>query len=149
MVMARPCVSIGLRSTRILTRDDVQISIPNSVITNEEIINESAPRPRFRVRIKIGVAYDSDVDQVEKILLSVTKENNLAAMMPEQRIRFRKFGDSALEFELLCWAYRPKDKGRLIHSLNHQIYNAFTASGIQIPFPQRDVHVHTHSKNDE
>ena len=140
-------VDVGLRSTRILTRDDVQISIPNSIITNEKIINESAPRPRFRVRIKIGVAYDSDVDQVERILISVTKENNLVSLMPEPRVRFRKFGDSALEFELLCWANRPEDKGRLIHGLNHQIYNAFAATGIQIPFPQRDVHLHTDSQD--
>ena len=142
-------VNVGLRSTRIMTRDDVQVSIPNSIITNEKIINESAPRPRFRVRIKVSVAYGSDVDKVEEILLSLARENNLVTMVPEPRARFRKFGDSALEFELLCWAYRPHDKGRLIHALNHQIYDSFTDAGIQIPFPQRDVHVRTHSQNSE
>ncbi len=142
-------VDVGLRSTRILTRDDVQISIPNSLITNTKVINESAPRPRFRVRIKVGVAYGSDVDRVEEILLSLAKENNLVAMRPEPRARFRSFGDSALEFELLCWAYRPQEKGMLIHSLNHQIYNAFAVAGIEIPFPQRDLHLHTDSRDAE
>lgn len=136
-------VEIGLRSTRILTRDDVQISIPNSIITNTKIINESAPEPRFRVRIKIGVAYGSDVDQVEAILLALAAENPLVAPEPKPRVRLRQFGDSSLDFELLCWAFRPHDKGKLVHLLNRNIYKTFNAEGITIPFPQRDIYVHT------
>ena len=134
-------VEVGLRSTRINTRDDVQISIPNSVITDAKIINESVPKNRFRVRIKIGVAYGSDVDQVEKLLLQTAKSNQLVTLLPEPRVRFREFGDSALEFELLCWAYKPDIKGKLMHQLNRDIYKAFNAAGITIPFPQREVHV--------
>ena len=136
-------VEIGMRSTRIMTRDDVQISIPNSIITNTKVINESAPEPRFRVRIKVGVAYGSDVDQVEEVLLSVTRDNPLVAAEPKPRVRFRAFGDSSLDFELLCWAHRPLDKGRLIHELNREIYKAFDRQRIVIPFPQRDVHMYT------
>ena len=142
-------VEIGLRSTRMLTRDDIQISIPNSLMTNTKVINESAPQPRFRVRIKVGVAYGTDVDRVEETLLSLAGNNNLVAFIPEPRVRFRNFGDSALEFELLCWAHRPEDRGRLIHGLNHQIYKAFEAADIHIPFPQRDVHLHSHPENPE
>jgi small-conductance mechanosensitive channel len=134
---------IGLRSTRIVTRDDVQVSIPNSVITNTKVINESAPEPRFRVRIKVGVAYGSDVDQVEEILLDVASKNPQVSPNPEPRVRFRLFGDSSLDFELLCWAHRPHDKGRIIHELNREIYKAFGRSGIVIPFPQRDVYIHS------
>jgi small-conductance mechanosensitive channel len=136
---------IGLRSTRIVTRDDVQISIPNSVITNTKVINESAPEPRFRVRIKVGVAYGTDVDQVEEVLLSVAGDNPLVVTKPEPRVRFRAFGDSSLDFELLCWAHRPHDKGRITHQLNRATYKAFDQAGIVIPFPQRDVHVHSQS----
>ena len=136
-------VDIGLRSTRILTRDDVQISIPNAIITNTKVINESAPEPRFRVRIKVGVAYGSDVDQVEEILLSVARNNPHLSPQPEPRVRFRVFGDSSLDFELLCWANQPRDKGRIIHELNREIYKSFGQAGIVIPFPQRDVHVHS------
>ncbi len=139
-------VEIGLRSTRILTRDDVLVSIPNAIITNTKIVNESAPEPRFRVRIKIGVAYGSDIDQVEEVLLSLTREHPLVASEPEPRVRFRNFGDSSLDFELLCWANRPHDKGKLIHELNRSIYKAFNANGISIPFPQRDVHMVTEKK---
>jgi len=137
---------VGLRSTRIITRDDVQISIPNSVITNTKIINESAPEPRFRVRIKIGVAYGSDVDKLEELLLSLARENDLVSPEPNPRVRFRRFGDSSLDFELLCWALRPHDKGRLVHELNRSIYKSLNSAGIEIPFPQRDVHLY--SKND-
>ena len=139
-------VDIGLRSTRILTRDDVQISIPNGIITNTKVINESAPEPRFRVRIKVGVAYGSDIDQVEDILLNVARNNPHLSPQPEPRVRFRVFGDSSLDFELLCWAHQPHDKGRIIHELNREIYKAFGQSGIVIPFPQRDVHVHSQSE---
>jgi small-conductance mechanosensitive channel len=137
---------IGLRSTRILTRDDVQISIPNSIITNTKVINESAPEPRFRVRIKVGVAYGTDVDQVEEVLLTVARDNALVVPEPEPRVRFRTFGDSSLDFELLCWAHKPHDKGKLIHELNRGIYKVFDQAGIIIPFPQRDVHIHSPSE---
>jgi MscS family membrane protein len=132
-----------------LTRDDIQISIPNSLMTNTKVINESAPHPRYRVRIKVSVAYGTDVDRVEETLLALAGNNNLVAFVPEPRVRFRNFGESALEFELLCWAHRPEDKGRLIHQLNHQIYKAFEAADIHIPFPQRDVHLHPHPKDSE
>ncbi len=138
-------VEIGLRSTRIITRDDVQVSIPNSIITNTKVINESAPEPRFRVRTKVGVAYGTDVDQVEEVLLSVSRDNPLVVTEPKPRVRFRTFGDSSLDFELLCWAHRPHDKGRIIHELNREIYKAFGRGGIVIPFPQRDVYVHSQS----
>jgi small-conductance mechanosensitive channel len=140
---------IGLRSTRITTRDDVQVSIPNSIITNTKVINESAPEPRFRVRIKVGVAYGTDVDQAEEVLLSVAQNNPLVVSDPDPRVRFRAFGDSSLDFELLCWAHKPHDKGRLVHQLNRDIYKAFGQSGIAIPFPQRDVYVYTQSPERE
>ncbi|MGA8243200.1 MAG: mechanosensitive ion channel family protein [Desulfobacterales bacterium] len=134
-------VDIGLRSTRIITRDDVQISIPNHILTNSKIINESAPKSRFRVHIEVGVAYGTDVDNVEKILLGLAIANPLAADAPEPRVRFRRMGDSSLDFDLLCWAHRPHDKGKLTHQLNRDIYTTFKKVGIEIPFPQRDVHL--------
>ncbi|MCP4578128.1 MAG: mechanosensitive ion channel family protein [Deltaproteobacteria bacterium] len=142
-------VDIGLRSTRILTRDEILICIPNSVITNVKVVNESAPAPRFRIRIKIGVAYGTDVEQVEEILMKLAQENELAANNPAPRVRFRAFGDSSLDFELLCWARRPEEKGRLIHSLNKGIYNALNEADIAIPFPQRDVHLFKPSEDVE
>jgi MscS family membrane protein len=71
----------------------------------------------------------------------------MVAFVPEPRVRFRQFGDSALEFELLCWARRPEERGMLVHGLNHQIYKAFEAAQIEIPFPQRDVHLKPRTKD--
>jgi MscS family membrane protein len=117
------------------------ITIPNSIITNTKIVNQSSPKPMFRVRVKIGVAYGSDIKQVETILVEQVRSNPLAAQDPKPRVRFREFGDSSLYFGLLCWDKRPHDRGRLMHGLNTGIYNAFAKSGIEIPFPQRDVHL--------
>ncbi|MEX1350606.1 MAG: mechanosensitive ion channel family protein [Desulfobacterales bacterium] len=142
-------VQIGLRSTRIQTRDDVMITIPNSIITSTKIVNQSSPKPMFRVRVKIGVAYGSDIRQVETILVEQVRSNPQAAQNPKPRVRFRKFGDSSLDFELLCWAKRPHDRGRLMHGLNTGIYNAFAKAGIEIPFPQRDLHLKHEQKRKE
>jgi len=132
---------IGIRSTWIKTRDDVQISVPNSIISNTKIINESAPVPSFRIRIPVGVAYGSDVDLVERILFEVALGNDNVLKDPEPRVRFRQFGDSALNFELLCWAREPAMRGLTVHELNKSIYKAFAEAGVRIPFPQRDVHI--------
>ena len=66
---------------------------------------------------------------------------------PEPRVRFRLFGDSSLDFELLCWAHRPHDKGVLVHELNKEIYKSLDKAGITIPFPQRDVHIYQNLEN--
>lgn len=134
-------VDIGIRSTRIKTRDDILITIPNSLIANSKIINESAPIPKFRVRIPVAVAYGSDIDSVQNVLLRIAEENKNIIPDPAPRVRFREFGDSSLNFELLCWAQEPALRGLTIHELNCAIYKNFQSLGIKIPFPQRDVHL--------
>lgn len=141
-------VSIGMRSTRIKTRDDIQITIPNSIIANTKIINESAPVPKFRVRIPLSIAYGTDIDEAEKILLEIAQANDNVTSEPSPRVRFRQFGDSSLNFELLCWAKEPALRGLLIHELNSAIYKKFNAAGIKIPFPQRDVYIHNVKSGD-
>ncbi|MBU0675582.1 MAG: mechanosensitive ion channel family protein [Proteobacteria bacterium] len=134
-------VEIGIRSTRIKTRDDVLITVPNSLMANSKIINESAPFPRFRIRIAVGVAYGSNIDQVEQVLLDVARSNPAVSQEPDPRVRLRAFADSALQFELLCWVDDPSVKGRETHILLKAAYAAFRENGIQIPFPQRVVHL--------
>lgn len=136
-------VEMGIRSTKIKTRDDVMISIPNSILANSMIINESAPEPRFRIRIDVGVAYGSDLRKVEKTLLHVARENETLARIPEPRVRVRAFADSSVNFQLLVWVRDPSEKGLQTHNLLKAIYAAFEKEGITIPFPQRDVHLLT------
>ncbi len=134
-------VEIGIRSTRIKTRDDVLITIPNSILANSKIINESAPIPRFRIRIPVGVAYGSDLEEVEKILLDVAAANPNVAKEPTPRVRVRTFGESSVDFELLLWVHDPSVKGLETHNILKQVYKAFHENNVVIPFPQRDVHI--------
>jgi MscS family membrane protein len=135
-------VDIGVRSTRIKTRDDIQITVPNSIIANTKVINESAPVPNFRIRIPVSVAYGSDIDMVQQTLLEIVQGNEHIVPEPSPRVRFRAFGESSLNFELLCWAKEPALRGLAVHELNCSIYKRFREKGIVIPFPQRDVHIH-------
>ena len=135
---------IGLRSTRILTRDDVEITVPNGPIGNSKIVNETGGNsPRHRIRVAVGVAYGSDVDHVIATLAQVADDQVDVCETPAPRVRFRKFGESSLDFELLCWIEQPVDRGRILHELNCAVYKAFIAEAIVIPYPQRDLHVRT------
>jgi len=134
---------IGLRSTRILTRDEVEIIIPNAVIANETIINQSGgPSQKFRIRALTSVAYGSDIDQVREILLKVAQDEDLAMNMPKPAVRFSSFGDSGLNFELLCWVEKPELKSPLIDHLNCEIYKKLNDANIEIPYPKTDVYLH-------
>jgi len=135
-------IEIGMRTTRLLTRDDVEVNLPNAVIAGGEIINETRGRfPKMRVRVKVGVAYGSDVDQVVEVLLKTTEGVQHVATNPEPRVRFRQFGESSLDFELLAWVDLPVYRGLVLHELNLRVYKALAAAGIEIPFPQRDLHI--------
>ncbi len=135
---------IGLRSTRILTRDDVEITVPNGIMGNSMITNEAGgPSERHRIRIAVGVAYGSDIDHVIATLEKVAADHAEVCRNPAPRVRFRQFGESSLDFELLCWIEQPVDRGRLRHELGCSVYRAFDDNNIAIPFPQRDLHVRT------
>lgn len=131
---------VGVRSTRILTRDDVEITVPNSVMANSQIYNESGGKwERFRIRIKVCAAYGSDAEAVVGLLESIAFEHATVCPEPRPRVRLRGFGHSGLDFELLCWVDYPADRGRVSHELYLVIYKAFDAAGITIPRQQHDV----------
>ncbi len=134
-------VEVGIRSTRIKTRDDVLITIPNSIIANSKITNQSAPNPKFRIRIDVGVAYGSDLDQVEEVMMDLATNHPGVSDDPAPRVRVRSLADSSVNFQLLAWVNDPRVKGRMTHDLIKGIYKTFNEQGILIPFPQRDVHI--------
>ena len=134
---------IGLRSTRMITRDDVEITVPNAAIASGKIINESGgPSKKSRVSVLVGVAYGSDVDHVREVLLRAAQGVELVVDDPEPRIRFTEMADSALVFRVLCWIEFPELRGECVDGLNTAIYKALNVEGITIPFPQRDVHLY-------
>jgi len=89
----------------------------------------------------VGVAYGSDLDHAEKLLLRVAHANPAVVRNPEPRVRLRAFGTSSVDFELLCWIEAPAFKGLETHNLLKAIYKTFAEEGITIPFPQRDIHI--------
>ncbi len=133
---------IGIRSTRLLTRDDVEVTIPNSIIGNTSVINESGgPHEKFRIAVKVSVAYGSDIDQVRKILETIAERDTGVCRDPEPRVRFRTFGASGLDFELLVWVENPELRGRALDALNSAVYKQFTTAGIEIPYSKHDVYI--------
>lgn len=131
---------IGLRSTRLMTRDDVEVSIPNGVMGSAKIVNESGGGvQRFRIRASVGVAYGSDVNKVLEVLEEIGKATINIVPDPAPRARFRSFGNSSLDFELLLWISDPEQRGLRIHEMNCEINRRFREEGIVIPFPQQDV----------
>ncbi|HHJ21088.1 MAG TPA: mechanosensitive ion channel family protein [Gammaproteobacteria bacterium] len=133
---------IGIRSTRMLTRDDVELTIPNSIMGNSKIVNQSGgPYEKFRIRIPVGVAYGSDVDHIRTLLMDVAKTNKNVCNTPKPRVRFRVFGASSLDFELLCWIDAPALRGRVTDSLLTQIYKRFNTEDIEIPYTKQDLYI--------
>lgn len=136
---------IGMRSTRLLTRDDVEVIIPNAQMAAARIVNESGgPYERKRVSAIVGVAYDSDMVLVRSVLLACAAEcadvvHDDPIVAP--RVRFREFGPSSLVVHLLVWIPRPELRGRVLDALNTAILEAFRESGIEMPFPSQTVMV--------
>jgi len=136
-------VNIGLRSTRLMTRDDVEITIPNSVIGGGRITNQSSGKsPSMRIRLPVSVAYGSDIDALREILNEIARAEPLALDEPAPRVRFRAMADSGLNFELMLWVQDPSLKGLALDALNTAIYKRLTVEGIEIPYPKRDVYLH-------
>ena len=132
---------INLRTSQIKTLDGVYMVIPNSKIVNEKVINWSANNKISRFDVRVGVAYGSDVEKVKLILLQCAAENPKLSKSPEPQVFFNDFGDSALSFRLLFWIVDTWQTERVRSELRFAINAKFKEEGIQIPFPQRDVHL--------
>jgi MscS family membrane protein len=134
--------AIGLRSTRLLTRADVEITIPNGVIANAKIINESGgPNLKMRVSIAVGVAYGTDLDRLCEVLIDIAADHQEVCIDPEPRMRLRGFGASSVDFDLLVWIEHPEYKGRISHELYMRIYKTLEDEGIEIPFSKQDLYI--------
>ena len=133
---------IGVRSTRILTRDDIQIIVPNGVIAGSKVVNESAgPHEKERVRVTVPVAYGTDLDRVRACLMEEIGRCDYIVDDPEPRLRLREFGDSGLIFQLMGWIERPALRGRAIDDLLSRVYRRLGEEGIEIPYAKRDLYI--------
>jgi small-conductance mechanosensitive channel len=134
-------VSIGLRTSMVKSRDDIIMIIPNSKFVNEKIINWSHLDKTTRFNVNVGVAYGSDVLKVEQALLKCAADNKEIVSKPKPFVRFLNFGDSSLDFQLFFWTAQTFEVENLKSTIRFAINAEFIKQGIQIPFPQRDVHI--------
>jgi len=136
---------IGLRSTKIYDIvNHVIIIIPNNALANQNILNLTKPDRYYRLRIEVGVSYDSNPDEVEAALLEVAKENSSIEHDDPTRkplVRFQNFGDSTLNFALVAWIKNVIKMRQINSDLHHQVFAKLRSKNIVIAFPQRDVHL--------
>ena len=134
-------LEIGLRVSKILTRDNVVIIVPNSRFTGEKIINWTHNEELTRFYVAVGVAYGSDVRLVENILLAAADGHDQIVKGPKPFVRFNDFGESSLDFQLYFWTANDFLVENIKSDLRFIIDEEFRKNQIQIPFPQRDLHL--------
>ncbi|MBX3273216.1 MAG: mechanosensitive ion channel [Sandaracinaceae bacterium] len=132
---------IEMRATRIITRDGISVLVPNSELIAGRVHNVTAPDRKHRIRVSVGVAYGSDTAAVREVLLGVAAAQAEVLADPAPAVFFVDFGDSSLDFQLCVWLGEPAPVPRVASELRFAIDAAFRERGIEIPFPQRDLHV--------
>lgn len=132
---------IGVRTSKIETRDNTYVIVPNSKFVSGDVVNWSHITTSTRFDVQVGVAYGSDVQLVKKSLLEAAKNHDQIEAFPKPFVRFTDFGDSALVFQLLFWTNETFVVENLRSDLRFDIDALFRKHNIQIPFPQRDLHI--------
>jgi len=133
--------ALGLRATTVQTFDNAEIVIPNAELITCSVTNWTLAEKRVRVKIPVGVAYGTDISKVLEILLSCANSNPTVITQPPPSALFLAFGDSSLDFELRAWIADINDRMTVASELNQDIENEFQMAGVEIPFPQRDLHL--------
>lgn len=133
---------IGLRSTRLRTRGDIQIVVPNSIMANTKIVNETGGiRKPHRISLMLGVAYGTDVDRLKEVIEEECAHVRNVLADPPPKALFVEFGDSALHFEVLVSILHSGHRAPVLDELHTVLYKRLQEEGIEIPFPQHDVHM--------
>ncbi|HHV55926.1 MAG TPA: mechanosensitive ion channel [Firmicutes bacterium] len=132
---------IGLRATKILSFDNELIIIPNREMVASRIINQTYPDLRVKVRIRVGVSYATDIDRAKQVLLETCLAHPKVLKDPAPGVYFTDFGDSSLNLLAICWVEDYRDRFSVQDELNTAVKKRFDEEGIEIPFPQRDLHL--------
>jgi small-conductance mechanosensitive channel len=134
-------VEVGLRSTKIKTTDNITIIIPNSLVMSRDIINYTEGSPSIRLRIPVGVSYESDLATVEKVLINTIKDIEGILDTPEPKVVVKEFGDSSINVELRVWLKNAKDRREIQDEINRRIKIEFENSSIEMPYPTREIYI--------
>ncbi len=132
---------ITVRSTIVRQRSNVDVIVPNSTMISENVVNWTLDTQKSRIEVKMGVAYGCDVQHVKRIFLEAAKEHKMVLRRPEPNVLFVEFGDSSLNFTLMVWVVEPIRIRDIQSDLLFMCHRKLGEAGIQIPFPQRDLHV--------
>lgn len=136
--------SISLRATVIVTNENMTVIIPNSKLVQNNLVNFSRGS-NVRLNIPVGVAYGSDIEKVSEALLEAASSVEEVLSAPAPRVHFAGFGDSSLDFEIRVWISEPHKHPQIRSHVNFAIERSFRKHNIEIPFPQRDVHLRSDS----
>ncbi|NOZ05848.1 MAG: mechanosensitive ion channel family protein, partial [Chloroflexi bacterium] len=143
-------VDIGLRSTRILTRDNRMVIVPNTAIGKSLVVNHSYPDTQYRVQTAVGLAYGTDIEAARQVMIEAVRSQDWVMKEKPIEALFLEFGDSALVFRVRCWIKSYVDTRRVLDKLNTSLYHALNEAGIEIPFPQQTLwhRLETEAKQD-
>jgi small-conductance mechanosensitive channel len=137
-------VRISMRSTEVVTNDNISIIVPNSEFISSTVTNWSHIDRNVRLNFPIGVSYKSDPEQVRKTLLQVADENPGVLKEPKSDVLIEEFGDNSISFNLRVWTREFINRpGVLKSQVYYEILKKFKQNNIEIPFPQRDIHIHS------
>ncbi len=135
-------VNVSMRATTIITNDNISIIVPNSEFISSTVINWSHTDRNVRFNFTVSVSYKEDPEKIKNLLLEVASQNPGVQQYPAPDVLFTEYGDSALVFNLRVWTSSYIDKpGVLKSQLYYEIFKAFKKTGVEIPFPQRDIHI--------
>jgi small-conductance mechanosensitive channel len=134
---------IGMRATTLTTFEGADVVVPNGVLLNEKLINWTLSDMDRRIDVNVGVAYGSDPKRVLELLLEVTQSTPGIAEQPAPTILFSGFGASSLDFSIRSWTNNFGDWVKIRSDLHVRVYEALRQAGIEIPFPQQDLHLRT------
>lgn len=134
-------MEINIRSTMVRTVNNISIIVPNSEFVSKDVVNYSHGDPTYRLDVKVGVAYGSDLDNVLKALQEVADNNNRVLKKPAPDVHLTEFGESSWNMQLRTWIGDVKDYPEIRNELNQAIVRTFRKYNVEIPFPQRDLHL--------
>jgi len=133
-------IDIGLRSTRVRTRDNRMVIVPNSVIGKSLVVNYSYPDTKYRIQIHVGVAYGTDVELARETIIAAVREVEGVLESHKVEALFLEFGESAMIFRVRWWIESYVDTRRMFDRVNTSIYQALDTAGIELPPPVRELH---------
>lgn len=134
-------LEINMRSTTVRTPNNISIIVPNADFISQRVTNWSHGDRKIRLDLPVGVSYNSDLDNVMKVLYEIATENELVLGDPKPTVHLVSFGDSSWDMQLRVWIAEPKFHPRVRSQINCNIVRKFREANIEIPFPQRDLHV--------